>query len=102
MRNNPLIKIRAATKDDLPIVLQFIFDLAKFEQLEDECHATEEQLEHYLFSKEKVASALIADQSIASSRGFFGMPGMMGGRPARINAMRGVSRPECGRPRRRG
>lgn len=42
-----------ASRKDLPIILQFIKDLARYEKLENEVIATEELIEEWLFDKEK-------------------------------------------------
>ncbi|KAA3616615.1 MAG: GNAT family N-acetyltransferase [Calditrichaeota bacterium] len=57
---NPL-KIRKATPQDVPIILQFINDLAVFEKLENEVIATEELLLANLFGDKNVANALIGE-----------------------------------------
>lgn len=43
-----------ASRKDVPIILQFIKDLARYEKLENEVIATEELIEEWLFDKEKV------------------------------------------------
>lgn len=43
------IKIRKATPDDLSLILNFIRQLAKYEKLESEVSATEDQLKQTLF-----------------------------------------------------
>lgn len=42
-----------ASRKDVPIILQFIKDLAHYEKLENEVIATEELIEEWLFDKEK-------------------------------------------------
>ena len=42
-----------ASRTDVPIILQFIKDLARYEKLENEVIATEELIEEWLFDKEK-------------------------------------------------
>ena len=42
-----------ASRKDVPIILQFIKDLARYEKLENEVIATEELIEEWLFDKEK-------------------------------------------------
>jgi GNAT superfamily N-acetyltransferase len=54
------VSIRAATATDTPLVLAFIRDLAKYEQLSSECHATEEQVRQTLFSDRPAAECLLA------------------------------------------
>jgi GNAT superfamily N-acetyltransferase len=53
--------IRAATESDLPLILQFIRDLAKYEKLEDRVVATEEKLRTTLFGNPRFAEVLIAE-----------------------------------------
>ena len=52
-------EIRQAVSTDVPLVLAFIRKLAEYEKLTHEVVATEEQLEKYLFGKEKVAEVVI-------------------------------------------
>lgn len=47
------LHFRFANKADTPLILQFIKELADYEQLLHEVVATEEILEHWLFEKEK-------------------------------------------------
>ena len=54
------LRIEPATIHDVPLVLQFIQDLADYEQLADACVATEENLRTHLFGPDAVAHALIA------------------------------------------
>ena len=54
------LKIRFADKNDVPIILGFIRELADYEQLLDEVVATEDILCEWLFEKEK-AEVLIAE-----------------------------------------
>lgn len=42
-----------ASRKDVPIILQFIKNLARYEKLENEVIATEELIEEWLFDKEK-------------------------------------------------
>lgn len=42
-----------ASRKDVPIILQFIKDLARYEKLENEVITTEELIEEWLFDKEK-------------------------------------------------
>jgi len=51
--------IRKAEKTDIPLVLVFIKKLAEYERLLHEVAATEDDLERYLFGREKVAEVLI-------------------------------------------
>jgi len=52
-------KITPAEKKDIPLILTFIRELAKYEKLLDEVSATEEILEETLFGDHKVAEVVI-------------------------------------------
>ena len=52
--------IRPARVDDVPIILQLIRDLARYEREPDEVIATEEQLIDVLFGERPVAEVLLA------------------------------------------
>jgi len=54
------VSIRPATPDDVPLILQFIRELAEYEKLSHEVRATEQQLAATLFCDHPVAEALIA------------------------------------------
>jgi len=54
------IRILPATIDDIALVLQFIKDLAEYEELADACVATEEDLREHLFGSNAVAHAVLA------------------------------------------
>lgn len=56
----PKFSIRAATVDDIPLVLRFIADLADYEKLPHEVTATEELLRRNLFTERKTAEVLLA------------------------------------------
>lgn len=62
-KREPRIRIRFATRKDIPIILGLIRDLAEYEKLLSEVVATEEILEKSLFGQRKTAEVLI---------GFFG------------------------------
>ena len=49
------MKIRAATRDDVPVILQLIRDLATYERAPNEAIATEEQLVDVLFGERPAA-----------------------------------------------
>jgi GNAT superfamily N-acetyltransferase len=53
--------IRAATPDDVPLILQLIRELAEYERLSHEVRATEERLHATLFAPQPAAEALIAE-----------------------------------------
>jgi GNAT superfamily N-acetyltransferase len=52
--------IRAAQPDDVPLLLELFAELAVYEQIEHELHATPELLAPALFAERPVAEALIA------------------------------------------
>lgn len=54
------LNLRAATSEDTALILGFIRDLAKYEQLSSECHATEEQIRATLFGERPSAECLLA------------------------------------------
>jgi GNAT superfamily N-acetyltransferase len=58
MKNSEL-KIQSATITDVPLILEFIKALAKYEKLSHEVTATEELLKETLFGKQKVAEVII-------------------------------------------
>ncbi len=58
----PKFSIRAATEDDLPLLLRFIKDLAAYEKLPHEVTATEELLRRNLFTERKTAEVLLASE----------------------------------------
>lgn len=53
--------IRPATRDDVPLILAFIRELAAYEKLAHEVVATEEGLRETLFGSRPVAEVLIAE-----------------------------------------
>jgi len=55
----PEVEIRAATEDDVPLVLSLIKELAEYERLSHEVVATEEALRESLFGERRVAEALL-------------------------------------------
>ena len=54
--------IREATEADVPLILQFIHDLAEYERLADRVVATEEMLRRTLFGSPRFAEVLIAEE----------------------------------------
>jgi len=54
--------IRQATKQDIPLLLELIKELARYEDLLDQVEATEDILYEWIFEKEK-AEALIAQHN---------------------------------------
>lgn len=61
MKKSSDIPIREATSKDIPIILNFIRELAEFEKLSHQVEATEKQLRKTLFGKNSVAKILIAE-----------------------------------------
>ena len=65
-------KIRAATENDVAVILSLIKDLAEYEHLSHEVEATEEDLRQSLFGDRPVAEALIGEhEGIAISFALF-------------------------------
>ncbi len=54
-----MLEIRPAIVEDTPLILQFIKELAEYEQLSDKVVATEELLRETLFGERKVAEVLL-------------------------------------------
>src|SRR2546425_877352 len=57
------LKIRTATSDDVPIILQLIRDLAEYERAPNDVVATEEGLHEVLFGKRPSAEVVLALES---------------------------------------
>src|SRR5262249_37998601 len=55
--------IREATEADVPLILQFIRDLAEYERLADRVVANEEKLRRTLFGSPRFAEVLIAEEN---------------------------------------
>ncbi len=55
------LRIRVATKKDVPLILQFIKKLAHYERLSHEVTATEEILRRNLFEGRRVADVILAE-----------------------------------------
>ncbi|HEX3582510.1 MAG TPA: GNAT family N-acetyltransferase, partial [Thermoanaerobaculia bacterium] len=55
------LQIRTATEADVPLILQFIRDLAEYERSAHEVAATEELLRATLFGNPRFAEVLIGD-----------------------------------------
>ena len=53
--------IRFATKEDLPLILSFIQELAEYEKLSSEVSTTEKDLEQTLFCENPVAEVIIGE-----------------------------------------
>jgi len=58
--DNKELTIRHAEKADVPVILNFIKELAEYERLSHEVVAKEDDLEKYLFGEGKVAEVLLA------------------------------------------
>src|SRR5437764_4554351 len=54
--------IREATESDVPLIFQFIRDLAEYERLAERVVATEEMLRRTLFGSPRFAEVLIAEE----------------------------------------
>lgn len=57
-----LLSLRTATESDVPLILQFIRDLAEYERLAHACVATEESLRETLFGEKRYAEVILAEQ----------------------------------------
>lgn len=55
------LQLRAATVEDVAIILGFIRELADYEKLLDQCVATEESLARHLFGERPVAECVLAE-----------------------------------------
>ncbi len=55
------LNIRAAVGEDVPVILKFVRDLARYERAENEVVATEASLHSSLFGQTRHAHAVIAD-----------------------------------------
>ena len=56
----PDLHIRPATRDDVPLILAFIEQLAEYERMRDHVHATEAALRETLFGDRPAAEVVIA------------------------------------------
>ena len=61
MTISPDFQIRAATKNDSPVILALIKELAEYEKLSHEVEATEADIRQSLFGDRPVAEALIGE-----------------------------------------
>jgi GNAT superfamily N-acetyltransferase len=55
------VRVRAASAEDVPLILSFIKELAEYERLSHEVVATEETLREWLFGERTVAEVLIGE-----------------------------------------
>ncbi len=58
-----MLNIRNAAESDIPLILHFIRELARYEKLEDRVVATEERLRSSLFGQPRFAEVLIAEEN---------------------------------------
>ena len=56
------IKFRFTQKEDVPLILKFIYDLAQYEKLEKEVVATEALLEEWIFEKGKAEVIFVMEE----------------------------------------
>jgi GNAT superfamily N-acetyltransferase len=61
MAAHPLLSIRAATADDVPLIRQLIAELAEYERLADAAVATDDDLRTQLFGAHPAAEVLIGE-----------------------------------------
>jgi GNAT superfamily N-acetyltransferase len=59
--NIPGFSIRTASREDTPLILSFIKELAAYEKLDNEVTATVEELETCLFGEKKYAEVVIGE-----------------------------------------
>jgi GNAT superfamily N-acetyltransferase len=55
------IHVRAASTEDVPLILSFINELAEYERLSHEVVATEDSLQEWLFGERPVAEVVIGE-----------------------------------------
>jgi GNAT superfamily N-acetyltransferase len=60
----PPLRIRAAAREDVPLLLEMFRELADYEHLLDHMRADEERLTRALFTDPPAASALIAERGV--------------------------------------
>jgi GNAT superfamily N-acetyltransferase len=56
------VSVRAASEEDVPLILSLIHELAEYERLSHEVVATEEALREHLFGERPVAEVMIAEE----------------------------------------
>ena len=61
MAARPLLSIRPATADDVPLIRQLIAELAEYERLADAAVATDDGLREQLFGAQPAAEVLIGE-----------------------------------------
>ena len=94
---NEICTFRQATRTDVSLILRFIRDLARYEQLEHEVVATPALLEEWLFDKEKaeVLFAVVEGKEVGFALFFpqlFNVSGACRDLPGRSLCGTGVSR----------
>ena len=80
MESNQLFSIRKAVADDVPLILQFILDLAEYEQLRHEVVTDEDTLRTWIFERHG-AEVLIAqegDEPVGFARYFHNFSTFLG------------------------
>lgn len=60
--NPPIATLRPAIIDDVPLILQFIRELAEYEKLLDDVVATEDMLREHLFGPHPMAEVLLCHE----------------------------------------
>lgn len=55
------VRVRAASEEDVPLILSFINELAEYERLSHEVVATEDALREHLYGERPVAEVVIAE-----------------------------------------
>ena len=63
-----MFAFRYATKEDCPLILTFIKELAEYEGMLDEVVATEEVLEDWIFNKQKAEVIFVLDSDEACAK----------------------------------
>jgi GNAT superfamily N-acetyltransferase len=61
--NDPVARIRPATREDAPLLLELFAALAEYEHLREELRASERQIGEALFGERPAAEALIAERA---------------------------------------
>lgn len=61
LTSSETFRIRSATREDVPLILRFIIELADYEQLAHEVVATEAELRHSLFGERPAAEVVIGE-----------------------------------------
>lgn len=75
-----ICSFRSAERRDVPLILRYIRELARYEKLEEEVVATEEILEEWLFDKEKaeVIFAVVEGKEVGFALFFHNFPTFLG------------------------